>query len=143
MFEWLRENVIERAMGMGFVWGVVIFLVTFTASLAVTIFVLVKLPADYFHPANERVFWIERHPALRLAGVVAKNFVGALLVLLGLVMSLPGVPGQGVLTILLGVMLLDFPGKRRLELKLVTRPKVRRAIDRIRARFGRPPLVLD
>jgi hypothetical protein len=33
-------------------------------------------------------------------------------------MSVPGVPGQGLLTILLGVMLLDFPGRRSLELKV-------------------------
>ncbi|HYG08570.1 MAG TPA: hypothetical protein VD835_01220, partial [Pyrinomonadaceae bacterium] len=65
------------------------------------------------------------------------------LVLFGVLMSLPGVPGQGVLTILMGVMLLDFPGKRRLELKLVSRPNVLRAINRIRQRFDRPPLQLD
>jgi hypothetical protein len=59
------------------------------------------------------------------------------------VLSLPGVPGQGVLTILLGVMLLDFPGKRGLELKLVSRPKVLNTINRIRHRFDRPPLLLD
>jgi hypothetical protein len=69
--------------------------------------------------------------------------LGAFLVLLGIVLSLPGVPGQGVLTILLGVMLLDFPGKRGLELKLVSRPKVLNTINRIRHRFDRPPLLLD
>ncbi len=58
-------------------------------------------------------------------------------------MSLPGIPGQGLLTILLGVMLLDFPGKRRLEFKIISRPKVFRAINRLRARFDKPPLVLD
>ena len=143
MYDWLYENVIARAMGLGLVWGLVIFLVTFTFSLAVTALVLVKLPATYFHHDHDRDFWAERHRALRWAGVVAKNIFGLFLVLLGAIMSLPGVPGQGVLTILLGVMLLDFPGKRRLERKLVCRPKVRRAIDRIRARFGKPPLVLD
>ena len=143
MYDWLYENVIARVTGIGLVWGFVIFLVTFTFSLAVTVFVLVKLPATYFHHEHERDFWIERHRALRWSGIIAKNVLGAILVVLGAIMSLPGVPGQGVLTILLGVMLLDFPGKRRLELKLVGRPKVRRAIDRIRARFGRPPLILD
>jgi hypothetical protein len=80
---------------------------------------------------------------LRWGGLVVKNLLGAFLVLLGVVMSLPGVPGQGVLTILLGVMLLDFPGKRALELKLVSRPKVLRTINRIRQQFERPPLQLD
>ncbi|HLL74067.1 MAG TPA: hypothetical protein VK421_02125 [Pyrinomonadaceae bacterium] len=143
MYDWLYENVIARVTGIGLVWGFVIFLVTFTFSLAVTVLVLIKLPATYFHSEHGREFWVERHPVLRWTGIVAKNVFGLVLVLLGAIMSLPGVPGQGVLTILLGVMLLDFPGKRRLELKLVSRPQVRRAIDRIRARFGRPPLVLD
>jgi hypothetical protein len=53
------------------------------------------------------------------------------------------VPGPGVLTVLLGVMLLDFPGKRALELKLVSRAQVRRGIDRVRKRFDKPPLLLD
>jgi hypothetical protein len=80
---------------------------------------------------------------LRWGGLVVKNLLGAFLVLLGVLMSLPGVPGQGVLTILLGVMLLDFPGKRKLELKLVSRPKVLRTINRIRHRFDKSPLLLD
>jgi hypothetical protein len=58
-------------------------------------------------------------------------------------MSLPGVPGQGVLTILLGVMLLDFPGKRNLETRLVRQPRVFRSINALRARFDKPPLILD
>jgi hypothetical protein len=55
----------------------------------------------------------------------------------------PGVPGQGVLTILLGIMLLDFPGKRALETRIVGRPRVNGAVNALRARFGKPPLILD
>jgi hypothetical protein len=58
-------------------------------------------------------------------------------------MSLPGVPGQGVLTILLGIMLLDFPGKRGLEASIVRRPRVLHAINSVRGRFDKPPLFLD
>jgi len=63
--------------------------------------------------------------------------------LLGIVMSLPGIPGQGVLTILLGIMLLDLPGKRRLEQKILSKPRVLEKINRLRQKFSRPPLVLD
>jgi hypothetical protein len=59
------------------------------------------------------------------------------------VLSIPGVPGQGILTILLGIMLLDFPGKRKLEHKIVSRPKVLSTINKLRHRFGKPALVLD
>jgi hypothetical protein len=58
-------------------------------------------------------------------------------------LSLPGVPGQGILTILLGIMLLDFPGKRRFEYWLVSRPKIFAAINKLRHRFSKPALVLD
>ncbi|HVF26735.1 MAG TPA: hypothetical protein VM943_00760 [Pyrinomonadaceae bacterium] len=125
------------------VWGLVIFIVTLTGSLALVSFVLVKLPATYFQAAHPRDFWTERHKAIRWSGMVVKNCVGLLLVALGVVMSLPGIPGQGILTILLGIMLLDFPGKRRLENKLVSRPKVLQGINRLRAKFGKPPLLLD
>ena len=82
-------------------------------------------------------------PALTAAKVIGKNLLGVVLVLLGIVLSLPGVPGQGLLTVLLGIMLLDFPGIRRLEQKLLTRPTIINAITRLRQRFGKPPLELE
>ncbi|HEY9401684.1 MAG TPA: hypothetical protein VIQ24_03240 [Pyrinomonadaceae bacterium] len=144
MLDWLKELTNSLGLtGRGVVWIVVFSVVTFVVSIAVTVVVLIKLPDTYFKAEHGREFWAERHPVLRWGGIVLKNLLGAVLVVFGVVMSLPGVPGQGVLTILLGVMLLDFPGKRRLELKLVSRPKVLRTVNRIRQRFDRPPLVLD
>jgi hypothetical protein len=75
--------------------------------------------------------------------LIAKNALGILLVLLGVLMSLPGIPGQGVLTILLGIMLLDLPAKRRLESWILKQPQVLEKINRLRHRFSKPPLVLD
>jgi hypothetical protein len=123
--------------------GVLIFLVTFGISLAIVSVIMVKIPADYFKEDRPRDLWADRHPAVRVLGVIGKNILGVLLVALGIVMSLPGVPGQGILTILLGIMLLDFPGKRRLEHKLVSRPQVLKTINKLRHRFGKPSLVLD
>jgi hypothetical protein len=74
---------------------------------------------------------------------VGKNLLGIVLVVVGVLLSLPGVPGQGMLTILLGVMLLDFPGRPRLEHWLVSRPKILKAINNLRHRFSKPALVLD
>ena len=123
--------------------AVVLFFVTFTGSIAVVSFMLVRLPATYFHAEHDRAMWTDRHRAVRWSGMILKNVVGAVLIILGIVMSLPGVPGQGILTILLGLMLVDLPGKRRWELKLVSRPKVLQTINQLRGRFGKPPLVLD
>jgi hypothetical protein len=144
MIDWLTETI----HGWGLTWGQVLFgvlfsVVTFVASIAVVTVVLVKLPANYFHSSHAREFLVERHPVLRMLGIFAKNLLGLVLVGFGIVMSLPGVPGQGVLTILLGVMLLDFPGKRALEARIVSRPRVYSAVNSLRARFDKPPLMLD
>ena len=85
----------------------------------------------------------DQRPALNAAKVIGKNILGLLLVALGVVLSLPGVPGQGLLTILLGIMLLDFPGRDRLEQKLLSKPSIVSTINRLRGRFGKPPLVLN
>ena len=120
-----------------------LFLITFAGSLALVSFLLVKMPADYFHSTHERTFLPDRSRAVRLAGIILKNIAGLLLVALGVLMSLPGVPGQGLLTILLGLVLLDFPGKHRVEQNLVRRPLVLNAINGLRAKFAKPPLLLD
>ena len=123
--------------------GVILFLITFIGSLGLVSLILVKLPADYFCSHYDRQLWSGRAPALRIAAAVGKNVLGVLLIVLGIIMALPGVPGQGLLTVLLGVMLVDFPGKDRLEQKLLQRPAIRNSIDKLRARFGKPPLLLD
>jgi archaellum biogenesis protein FlaJ (TadC family) len=123
--------------------GVVLFLITFTGSLGLVSLILIKLPADYFCSHYDRQIWSGRAPALRIAAAIGKNLLGIVLIMAGIVMTLPGVPGQGLLTILLGIMLVDFPGKDRLERKLLYRPAVRNSIDKLRARFGKPPLQLD
>lgn len=121
----------------------VLTVATFLISLGVTAWALVQIPADYFKGDQAIAPWADRHPVARWALRVGKNLLGVLLVALGIVLSLPGVPGQGILTILLGLMLIDFPGRRRCEQWLVRRQRVRSAINRIRARFGKPALILD
>ncbi len=50
-------------------------------------------------------------------------------------------PGQGLLTIILGVFVADFPGKWTLERKLVTNQNVFNAINWIRNKRGVEHLV--
>ena len=77
----------------------------------------------------------------RVTVLRAQNALGLVLIAVGLVMSVPGVPGQGLLTVLIGLMLVDFPGRRRLERALARRRGLLAAMNRIRARFGHPPLL--
>jgi hypothetical protein len=113
-------------------------LVVFVLGLLLVPIVVARLPADYF--ASDRVAPEPRHRALRWVFRIAKNLLGAALVLAGIAMLV--LPGQGVLTIVAGLSLLEFPGKRRLELRLLRTKAIRRVIDRMRERAGRPPLQL-
>lgn len=123
--------------------GVGIFLVTFLANLALVSVILVKIPADYFGVSPRNKFLVNHSHPIRLVALIGKNLAGVILVVLGILLSLPGVPGQGVLTILLGVMLLDLPGLRSFERWLVSSPKVFKAVNSLRQRFDKPPLILD
>jgi len=123
--------------------GLVVSVLMSVGGLAAVGILLVRLPSNYFCHSRRRDFWIDRHPVIRWAGLIAKNLVGALAVVFGVVLSLPGIPGPGVLMILIGIMLLDFPGKREWERWLVSRPRIQGAINQLRARYGKPPIFLD
>lgn len=135
--DWLPEFTWKKV-----IIGALLMVVTFVVATSLVTLVVVKLPATYFHPSHDRDLWSDRNRAIRWTGLVIKNLSGLILVLLGIAMSLPGVPGPGVLTILFGIMLLDFPGKRRLEYKLVSHPKVLKAINALRKKYDKAPLEL-
>jgi len=123
--------------------GAAIFVVSFFANLGIVSLILVKIPADHFSKSRKTKFWAGPRPWLHAAKVIGKNIGGLLLVALGIVLSLPGVPGQGLLTVLLGIMLLDFPGRHRLEQKLLSKPSILNSINKLRKRFGKKPLELN
>lgn len=135
--DWLPE-LTWRNVGL----GVLVVVVTFVVATGVVSFVVVKLPATYFHPDHDREILKDKSPAIRWAGIIGKNLAGVLLIVLGVVMSLPGIPGPGLVTILFGVMLVDFPGRRTLEHKIVSRPSVQKTINNLRKRFGKKPIKL-
>lgn len=116
-------------------------IVTFVASALLLPVVVVRMPADYFVGDGADDSWAASHPVVRITVRILKNLVGGVLVAAGLVMLVA--PGQGILTILIGLWLMDLPGKRALERRLVSSPAVFDAINAIRARAGRPPLRLD
>jgi hypothetical protein len=115
-------------------WGFAASVLLLVASPIIVAWVVVRLPRDYF--ANERRRPLESltsHPVLRPVVLVLKNVLGVVLVAAGAVMLV--VPGQGLLTMVIGVLLVDFPGKYWLERWLVTRAKVWRSINWLRRRF--------
>lgn len=114
--------------------------VAFVGSLIAIPWILVRLPASFFDVRVPRPFLGGRHPVLRSIAIVLKNILGVIFVLAGIAMLV--LPGQGVLTILMGISLMDFPKKRDLEAKLIGQHLVFSGVNRLRARFGKPPFSL-
>jgi hypothetical protein len=118
----------------------ILSIVFFVGSLIAIPFILVRLPADFFDVRVPRPWMQDHHPVLRLLGHLVKNVVGAIFLFAGFLMLF--LPGQGILTMLIGVSMLDFPGKRKLEAKMIGQPAVLNAINSMREKFGRPPLTI-
>ncbi|MYB88933.1 MAG: hypothetical protein F4X93_03095 [Proteobacteria bacterium] len=134
----MLESLLEfKFIFVGLAWG---SLTLFVVSLAVIPWLVTKIPADYFH-AEYRMSKTSNGrsvPIQLLLGL--KNLFGFLLILLGLVMLV--LPGQGILTIVIGLFLMNFPGKYKLERALVSKPKVLNSLNWIRAKAQKPPLVV-
>lgn len=126
--------------------------VLLVASLFIIPAVLIRLPADYFtrprhrrgprrpqgtNPASASTPARPRSPR-STALKIGRNVLGAAIILAGIAMLI--LPGQGILAILLGLMLIDFPGKFRLLRAIIRRKTVHRPLNRLRTRRGRPPL---
>jgi hypothetical protein len=115
--------------------------VYFAVSLLAIRYFVIRMPADHF-VRGRRDPSEYSHPFVAVSLRIAKNFLGVLVIVVGLVMSLPGIPGQGFLTLLIGLTLTDFPGKRKLELWILRQPVILRVINGVRERAARPPLLL-
>ncbi len=116
-------------------------LTTVVATLFFVPWAIVRIPSDYFaHRQPPPTPWDKLHPVLRVVTVVAKNLIGIVLFLAGVLMAMPLVPGPGIITVLVGLALVDIPGKRALERRIVKQPRVFAALNRLRTKYDRPPL---
>lgn len=110
-------------------------------SIAVIPWIIIKIPQDYFHERYRvRVAKQSNHPLIAQFFTGLKNVIGFIFVVLGILMLV--LPGQGILTILMGLFMMNFPGKYRLERKIVSAPKVLQSLNFIRAKANKPPLIL-
>jgi hypothetical protein len=109
-------------------------------SAAIAVWFIVRIPATYLKD-DTSTQPSSQNPILKWTGIVLKNALGVVLIVAGVVMLIT--PGQGVLTIAIGSLLVDFPGKRKLVRAIFRRPRVRKTVNKLRARFGKPPLEID
>ena len=111
-------------------------------SIAVIPLIVIKIPEDYFHEHYRvRISKESRYPFIAQLFTGIKNIVGFVFIILGILMLI--LPGQGILTILMGLFLMNFPGKYRLEREIVSSPRVLKSLNWIRIKANKPPLMLE
>jgi len=134
MLAWIKAN------GAAFWWISIASLVALGGAAILVPLLVVRLPADYFaKPHRPDAKWM-RWPLLRIPFLVVKNVLGYTFIVAGIIMLV--IPGQGILTILIGSSLADYPGKFRLHRWLLTRKGVLETLNWLRKRAGKGPLVV-
>jgi len=123
-------------------WSLLISAITFVGTLLIVPALVCRIPVDYFnHTSREPTAWVEHHPIIRMALLVAKNLLGYVVILMGIAMLV--LPGQGLLTIILGLMLINFPGKYRLERWLMSRKPILKSANWLRKKAGYRALIVN
>jgi archaellum biogenesis protein FlaJ (TadC family) len=120
-----------------FWWLTISSALAFIGTLIVVPLLLIRMPADYF--TRQQPYYHGRHPIIRWTIIISKNLFGIIFLLAGIAMLF--LPGQGILTILLAITLLNFPGKRYLERQFISLPRVFSTINHIRGQANQPPLI--
>lgn len=124
---------------------------TFLVGASILLFVLsliglplflTRVPADFFSRPERRRLRLreQRRPFVFVLVRGLKNLLGLVLLALGVLMIFT--PGPGLLTIFAALFLVDFPGKRRLQRWIISRPAVHAPINALRRRARRLPLSL-
>lgn len=111
-----------------------ISILTFVGSLVLIPLVIINLSPEYFSEKRHSMYNY-KHPIIKYIVLISKNIVGYILLIFGFIMLF--IPGQGVLSITLGILLINFPGKKRFEYKLFTNKRISKIINTIRRKFGK------
>ena len=135
MFNWITIN--EAT-----IWYLAAFsIASFIGTLLLVPVLVIRIPEDYFAEKKRHRWepWAHEHPLIRWSLLIAKNSLGYIIIILGIAMLV--LPGQGILTIFIGIMFINFPGKYRLERWVVMRGPLLNTINKLRHRTGRAPLI--
>jgi archaellum biogenesis protein FlaJ (TadC family) len=112
---------------------------TFIATLIFIPLIIIRIPSDYFEheqaPSSKKM---EIPKFLHLSFLILKNILGLILFIGGFIMLF--IPGQGILSMIIGISLTNFPGKRTLERHIIANKKIFALINKIRKNSGVSPL---
>jgi hypothetical protein len=134
-YDLLKSNLTPELL----TWLSVASVVMMVATLLLSGVLLLRLPRDFFTQREDlRERFVADKPRWLVYLIVGvKNVIGVVLLLAGILMLI--LPGQGILTIIASLLLIDFPGKFKLIGKLVENPKVRNGMNALRVKFGKEP----
>ena len=120
-----------------FDWMIGISVILFLGSILLVPALVIRIPEDYFCHEKRQPVGV-RHPLLRWLVSLIKNLLGAVLVVGGFIMLFT--PGQGLLTLLMGLMIMNYPGKYALERWIINRLHLLPALNWLRVRYHIAPL---
>ena len=113
-------------------WAGIVSVFLFFLSLFLLRYVILRLPKDYFITASS----ISKNPQ-KIVVRVAKNAVGFLLTICGIILLFT--PGQGMITILIGLCLIDLAIVNQFKKKIINNSKVQKALNWIRIKKSVKP----
>ena len=113
-------------------------LIMLAISLALLPYLVARLPVDHFCQQSRSQHPITSQQALLR---ILRNLLGLILLFAGLLMLL--LPGQGLLTLVLALLLLDYPQKKKIERSLLQQKTIFNGLNWLRkkakvAAFKRP-----
>ena len=136
MQKYLSENLVD----IFFILGISSFVVLVLSALSIGYFIR-KIPHDYFLDDKRGVSQIKnKNPVIWIIALVLKNVIGYCLILGGILMLV--LPGQGLLTILVGLMISDYPGKFKIEKRIIKTKLILKTINWYRAKSNVLPIIL-
>ena len=123
------------------IWLTSTSILTFFGTILLVPVLLIRMSADYFVKTERTPLTERHHPVVRILALLIKNLIGVIFLIAGFIMLF--IPGQGLLTIFIGITLINFPGKRKMERKLILHPKILPVINSIRQKAGKQPLIIE
>jgi len=118
-------------------WLATISLFVFIFSLVSIKWLVALIPTDYFIK-KKKLKSEKSYSFIWLISIIVKNLIGYTLILGGLLMLV--LPGQGLFTILMGLILSNYPGKYTIEKRFISTPSILKTVNWLRKKSEKPPL---
>ena len=140
------EIILEQIIGLIDVYKSVIFwlgllsFLIFIFSLVTIKWLVALIPSDYFVSKKDSKFK-SKYPFTWLISMIIKNIIGYVLIIGGILMLV--LPGQGLFTIFIGLMMSNYPGKYYIEKKFIAIPSILKTINWLRKQSNKEPIVIN